>query len=969
VRILHNLMPNPTLDLASFEKALRERVRGTVSFDEATRGVYATDASIYQITPVAVVTPEDEADVRAAVKTAAEYGVSILPRGGGTSLAGQTVGASLVLDFSRNMNKILELNVEERWVRVQPGVVRDELNAEIARHGLHFAPDPATANRANIGGMIGNNTSGTKSIIYGKTIDHVIESRVLLADGDILTFKELSPEEYATRAQGAGREAKILRETKRIIGEQKDEIKARYPKVMRRVQGYMLDEFIDTDRWNLSKLITGSEGTLCILLEAKLNLEPIPKYAALCLLHFADLLETMRAVEPIVAHNPSAVEILDRTILELALKNLTNAPFRELIRESPAAVLIVEFYGDTQEEAEEKVGRMAADIRERGFGYAHPVHTNPTEMEMVWELRKNGLGLMLGIKGDRKPTPFIEDAAVPVSVLPEYIDHILKFCKEMDRDVAMYAHASVGLIHVRPILDLSHQEDIDKMKAIADRAFELVVGYGGSWSGEHGDGIVRSGYLERYFGASLYNAFREIKQLFDPEGLMNPGKIIDPPPMDNNLRFGTDYKTISFPNEFKYRDDGTFFAAVEMCTGVGACRKSGAGTMCPSYMATRQEQHSTRGRANALRLAMTGQLGMEGMKSRELFDVLDLCLSCKACKSECPSNVDMAKLKSEFLQQYRDTNGITLRDRMIGGSAEMAERLSGWKAPVMNWLQNTTAVKKIVESSTGFDSRRCMPGYASQTLTSWFANRSNPNGRGRESVVLFADTYINFYEPYIGKAAVELLESCGYKVILARPGCCQRPRISHGLLRDAKAKSTATISGLDEYLLKGMKVVVCEPSCCSALNDDWPDLVEDEALASRLKENIMMIDVFLANEINEGRLDCKFTSIQKRVLIHGHCHQKALYGTIAMKEILGRVDGLEVNEVDSGCCGMAGSFGYEKEHYEISKTIAEDRLLPAIRNKPEGTEVIACGFSCRHQIADFAGEKALHWVETLRGIV
>lgn len=953
--------------LESFERDLRKRMRGEVSFDEVTRGIYSTDASIYRIQPVAVVAPRDEADVRAAILTAAEYHVSILPRGGGTSLAGQTVGTSLVLDFSRYMNETLEVNPEERWVRVQPGVVRDELNAGLAKHRLHFAPDPATADRANFGGMIANNSSGTRSILYGKTVDHVLEMRVLLSDGSEIELKELSGEEYAQRAALNTREGQVLSGVRGIIESNRDEIEARYPKIMRRVMGYNLDEFIKTDLWNLAKLVTGSEGTLATILEAKVNLEPLPNATSLCIPHFKDLLEAIRAVPSILPHGPSAVEIMDGTVLRMAREQLSIAPLCDFLEGEPEAILMVEFYGESQETADAKAEALASDLAALGFGYAYPIRNHPAGKARVWAVRKNGLGLMLGMKGDRKPTPFIEDAAVPVPVLHEYIGRVLAFCKSIDVPVALYAHASVGLIHVRPILDLRQRDDIERMKTISQTAFEFVKEYGGSWSGEHGDGLVRSPYMEKFYGPKIYAAFKAVKALFDPAGLMNPGKIIDAPPMDQNLRYGTTYKAEDFPTAYQYRQDGSFAAAVEMCTGVGACRKTLGGTMCPSYMATRDEEHSTRGRANALRLAMTGQFGPEGMTSERLYQVLDLCLSCKGCKSECPSNVDLAKLKGEFLQRYHDRRGLSLRDRMVAASADMAPVFSCWVAPVVNWIQETSLFKGVLESWTGVDRRRTMPRYASEPFHKWFAKRPKPAGAGSKQVVLFDDTYLNYYEPHIGRSAVELLESCGYEVLIARSGCCQRPRISHGLLREAKQEGERTLRALDAFIREGLQVVVCEPSCASALNDDLPDLIEDPQLAKRIHDNVMMIDVFLDREITSGQLHATFKSDAKNLLIHGHCHQKALYGTSSMKSVLSRVPGLSVSEVDSGCCGMAGSFGYEKEHYALSLKIGEDRLLPAVRNRAEGTTVVACGFSCRHQIADTTGVKAVHWVETLRG--
>jgi len=956
--------------LEEFERALRDCVKGDVIFDEVTRGIYATDASFYQITPVAVVLPRDEADVRAAVKTASAFDATIVPRGGGTSLGGQAVGHGMVVDFSKYMNRILELNVEERWVRVQPGLVLDELNAELAKHGLLFAPDPATSSRATIGGMMGNNSSGTKSIIYGRTCDHVLAGKVLLSDGTTLELEELTLEEYDRRAGSASanaREAEILSGFKKIIEANSSEIAKAFPKVMRRVNGYNLDSFVDTDRWNLTNLLVGSEGTLGMFLEARLNLEPLPKHKALCTVHFAELIEGIRTVEVILEHKPSAVEILDADVVVMARKNLGIAPLCGFIQGDPQAILVVEFFGDTAEEAESKSRGLAADLQQKKLGYAWPVITEPSEQAKVWAVRKNGLGLMLGVKGDRKPIAFIEDACVPIKALPSYVDQMLEFCRQHDVRVAMYAHASVGTIHVRPVLNLKVQEDIDLMKAIAEHAFALIKSYGGAWSGEHGDGRVRSPFLERFFGAQVYDAFRRTKKLFDPAGLMNPGSIIDANPMDQDLRYGPGYKTLVESTEYHYREDGGFAAAVEMCTGVGACRQKLDGTMCPSYRATLDEEHSTRGRANALRLAMTGQLGADGLTSDRVFEVMDLCLSCKSCKSECPSNVDLARLKSEFLQKCHDAHGVSLRERIIAGSPTMARMMAGRKAPIVNFLQETWLFRGILQLLAGFDSRRKPPRYASVPFTKWFSAHSQLNGQARRKVVLFDDTYMNYHQTEIGISAVELLESCGYEVVLARAGCCQRPRISHGFLRDARAKGERTLRNLDEYIRQGLKIVVCEPGCCSALTDDLPDLIDDEQLGERIKENVMMIDEFLARQVSDGNLKCEFTSPYEKILIHGHCHQKSLFGTGAMKQLLERVPGISVSEVDSGCCGMAGSFGYEKEHYELSAQIGEDRLLPAVRGAEPGTVTVACGFSCRHQIADGANVKALHWVETIRG--
>jgi len=950
--------------LLSLERTLKARIRGEVTFDEVTRGIYATDASNYMIMPVAVVLPVDQADVLAVIETASEHGISILPRGGGTSLAGQAVGESVVIDFTKYMNRIVEIDVEKRWARVQPGVVRDNLNAALARYGLHFAPDPATSNRATIGGMVGNNSSGTRSIVYGKTVDHLLETKVVLGDREVLEFKNLTSREYAGRSGQENREGQLLRGFEQIIHSSREEILRIFPKVMRRVGGYNLDEFVNTDIWNLAKLIAGSEGTLATLLEARINLEPLPKHTALCVVHFAELLEAIRTVEPILAHGPSAVELLDRTVIALARENLSTAPLCGFFQGDPEAVLIVEFFGDTREEAIHKVENLTEELRGQGVSYACPVLSEAAGQARVWEVRKKGLGLLLGLKGDRKPIPFIEDACVPTTVLADYVDQVIKICKSHQTQLVMYAHASVGVIHLRPVLDLARMDDIERMKAIADETFELVKQYSGAWSSEHGDGLSRSPYLERFFGPRIYQAFKEVKRLFDPAGLMNPGKITGAPAMDENLRYGPEYKRPGFSTEYKYKEFGNFSAAVEMCTGVGECRKILNGTMCPSYIATQDEEHSTRGRANALRLAMTGTFGPEGLADRRLFEVLDLCLSCKSCKSECPSNVDMARLKSEFLQKYHDRHGCSLRERMVALSLDLAGTCSGWRAPLVNRLMKTTIFRASLERVGGIDRRRVLPAYAREPFYRWFANR--PKKTAAQKIVLFDDCYINYNEPHIGMAAVELLESCGYEVVLARAGCCQRARISHGFLRQARRAGEKTMRRLDEHIRRGLKVVVCEPSCVSALTDDLPDLIDDEGLGERMRENVMMIDVFIQQEIESKRLVCAFTSPLKEVVVHGHCHQRALYGTSAMEKILDKVPGLSVSELDSGCCGMAGSFGYEKEHYELSLKIGEDRLFPAIRDLDQNTALIACGFSCRHQIQHATGAKALHWVETVR---
>jgi FAD/FMN-containing dehydrogenase/Fe-S oxidoreductase len=957
-----------------FIKDLKSKLKGDVLSDDFSLGMYATDASVYQIKPIAVALPKDENDVLVALRLAAGYRVPVLPRGGGTSLSGQTVGEALVLDFTKYMHNVLEVNVEERWARVQPGVIRDELNARLKPHRLHYAPDPATTSRAVIGGMIANNSSGTRSIVYGKAVDHVLELKIALHDGTVLILGELTPEQWDEKTRRKDREGEIYHRFREIVFRNTEEIIARYPKTMRRVQGYNLDEFTGTPNWNLAKIISGSEGTLATILEAKINLEPLPKHRCLVVAHFTGFLESIRATEPMLEFQPCAVELVDRSVLDMSRQNLSTAPLCWFLDGDPEAILSIEFQGDTLEECLDRAQRMVAKMKALGYGYAFPVLTKENEMNDVLTVRQKGLGLVLGKKSDKRALSFIEDAAIPVPQLAGYIEQVLKICEKYGVEVSAYAHASVGVLHVKPFLDLRTAEDIEKYKAISEEAFQLVKQYGGSWSSEHGDGLVRSAYLERFFGPQIYKALKEVKSLFDPYNRMNPGKIIDAEPIDTHLRYGTAYRDEPVSTIYQYRSErwktgmtaGEGFAeAVHLCTGVGECRKVRGGTMCPSYRATLDEEHSTRGRANALRLAMSGQLSpADGLTAPRLREVLDLCLSCKACKSECPSNVDMAKLKGELLQKMYDRHGIPLRDRFVRDSVAWAKRLSGSLAPVVNAVQHTGAFKWLLEKTAGISAARTLPDYTGETFVKWFEKQSfttknDPVGK----VALFADSYLNYYEPQVGKSALLLLTALGYEVHVEETGCCQRPKISHGFLRDAKKEGTRTARRLDELFRQGYEVVVCEPSCATALTDDLPDLLDDEALGQRLQRHVFPIEIFLQKEMQAGRAVPALNGGTGSVLVHGHCHQKALYGTAAMKEILSRIAGLQVEEVDSGCCGMAGSFGYEKEHVALSEKIGELSLFPKLRTLPKETEVIACGFSCRHQIGNFTGRKAKHWVE------
>lgn len=962
-RQIPRVVPLATSDL---ERDLKASVRGEVRFDERARALYATDASPYRIVPLGVVVPLDDDDVRAAVRVAAAHGAPILPRGGGTSLAGQTVAEAVVIDFSKHMNEILEVDVAGRWARVQPGVVRDQLNRHLAKHGLHFTPDVATTDRANVGGMIANNSSGTHSIKYGKSVDQVIAMRVLLSDGTELELGPLDPDELGRKLKQEGREGELYRNVRQLVEDNYAEIRTRYPQVMRRVGGYNLDELIKNQPFNLAKVVCGSEGTLALILEVTVTLEPLPRAKVFTMLHFDTLVKALTSVQHINRHGPCAVELLDRDLFELGGENPAMQPLMAWVAGDPAAVLLVEFDGDSTDEVEAALAGLEADPKIQQLAYASIVARDKSVQRDVVELRRAGLGIYATLKGSHKPTPFIEDAAIPVESLPYYIPEVLEVCKRHGVGAFMYAHASVGVLHVRPLIDLKSDPGIEVYRKISEDVFELVLKYGGSWSGEHGDGLIRSYQNRRLFGDQLYEAFRDVKRAFDPAGLMNPGKIVDAPPMTQDLRYGADYPAVELPTVFDFSNQEGFLGAIEACSGVGACRKVDVGTMCPSYMATRDEDHSTRGRANMLREALTGGLA-GGMTSKSVYDVLDLCLECKACKAECPSQVDMAKLKYEFLQQYHDAHGLPLATRAmgnIGKLAPLAQRL----APVANALLPLPPVRWLMEKVVGVDARRVLPRYSRQRFDTWFKGReagvagaAAAGAASGRQVALFADTWTQFNEPGPGKATVEVLEALGYEVELVPYGCCGRPQISKGLLREAQGMARANVERLQEYIERGVPVVGLEPSCVAAFRDDYPDLVPGEA-TRQVAANVRMVEDFLAKEWTRGHLDPKqhFVKSAEPLKFHGHCQQKAVLGTSGSAAVLGWV-AQSVEVIDAGCCGMAGSFGYS--HHDVSMTIGESRLFPAVRSHTG--EVAATGFSCRHQIHDGTGRSAVHPIEVL----
>lgn len=945
---------NPAL-LSELTALLGDRI----STGELIRGLHATDASHYQIQPRAVVWPKDEAEIAEILKRAAKGGVPTTVRGAATSLSGQTHGPGLILDVSRHLNRILELNPDEGWARVQPGVIRDQLNAAAKEHGLQFAPDPATSSRATVGGMIGNNSSGTRSVLYGKTSDHLLSCRVVLADGRVV---ELSPARESE--WDATETASLFRELKVLIDANREHIIARFPKIMRRVSGYALDAFLDDPAqtpWNLARLICGAEGTLGVLTEATLKLVPLPKFTAVVAVHFDDLSASLRAIEPMLRFGPSAIELLDHTVLREAQTNASTRDIADFILGEPQAMQLVEFFGDTQTEAAQKAADMVAELSAKGMGYAWPVFTDPDSQARAWDVRRLGLGLITNKKGATKGQAFMEDAAIPLPHLPEYIGKMMAKCKEENVNLVLYAHSSVGVLHARPELDLHLPGDIAKMRRIAEYGFSLCVQYGGIWAGEHGDGLVRGEFIRKFFGPELYEAFRRVKALFDPENLMNPNKIIDPPSMTEHMRYqvpgyAEKAKAAEAKALFHYRAQGGLTLAVEQCNGVGACRKLGSGVMCPSFMATRDEKDSTRARANALRLAITGQLKQgntdEAMASDDLQEIMGLCLSCKACKKECPNAVDVSKMKAEVLQRRYDIKGTPPGARIVGGLPAVAHWMCGLHAPLMNWGQNLPPVRKLLERVAGIDARRPLPRFASRSLRSRLGDTRSVGTPDRGEAVLYIDSYTNAYDPHIGEAAIRLLSGCGYRVHPVFAGDSQRARISKGLLREAKAHGEKVIRTLQPWAEKGIPILCLEPSCASALKDDLPDLLDDPAPGAVVAAQISLVDEFLHREKIPVR--AKYP----RMMVHGHCHQKAVFGVAGLKALLP-----EAEFIDAGCCGMAGAFGYE--HRDLSLKIGEDRLFPALRAKDRDTVVVASGFSCRHQVQDALGITPLHVVEVL----
>jgi len=958
------------------ESALRRVVRGDVRFDQGSKLLYSTDASMYQVEPIGVVIPRDADDVRAAVGVAREQNVALLPRGGGTSLTGQTVNRALVMDFTRYMNEVIEVNLEEQWARVQPGLVQDELNHHVRPMGFLFGPDTSTSNRATLGGMMGNNSGGSHSIAYGLTVDHVIEIRALLVDGTEVVFGDVTPAQFEAKCRVAGLEGAIYREVAGIREEYADEIRARFPRHWRRVAGYNLNELVGfavrphsyagggngrPRPFSMARLVIGSEGTLLTILEAKVRLMRRPKATALDVIHYHDMQEALESSQSILETGPYAVEVTDKLILDLARANIEQSQKMGWIQGDPAAIMMVEYAGDSEEEVRAKVEALEARRQRERFGYTSHIAHEAGQQRTIWNLRKAGLGLLLGMKGDKKPIAFVEDTCVEPRHLAAFVPRFKEIFAKHDTVGAYYGHCSVGCLHIRPVIDLKVPRGMEQVRAIAAEITDLVLEYGGTISSEHGDGRARSPYLERMYGPTLMTAFRRLKKAFDPDNRMNPGNIVDSPGILENLRYGVGYKTWEPVTLLDFSAQGGFAAAVEMCNGVGACRKKLEGTMCPSYMATRDEEHSTRGRANALRAVLSGRVPPAEFTGKRLHAVMDLCLECKGCKAECPSNVDMAKMKYEFLYHYYQANGLPLRNRLFGRIAQLNRLMSRLPA-FANWMNALPFNRWVMEKVMGIDRRRPLPALAAQTFTDWFARRPAPTAAPRGEVVLFHDTFVTYNTPEIGRAAVELLEAAGYKVVLVDRKCCGRPLISKGMLTEAREHAAWNVARLYPYAARGVAIVGLEPSCLLTLGDEYVDLLRTDEARTVARQS-ELLEQFLLRERERG-LTLSFKAGAREALLHGHCHQKAIVGTAPTVAAL-KWAGYTVTEVDSGCCGMAGSFGFEREHYDVSVSLGNRRLAPAVKAAPAATEVVAPGISCRQQIQHLAGRRAKHPAEAL----
>jgi FAD/FMN-containing dehydrogenase/Fe-S oxidoreductase len=971
--------------------SLRTQFDGELYFDDSTlhtaqRSIYATDASVYQEMPLAVAIPRNVEDIRRLIRFATEFKTTLIPRAAGTSLAGQVVGSGIVVDISKHFGSILEVNAEEKWVRVQPGVIRDDLNKHLAQYGLLFGPETSTASRAMIGGMIGNNSCGLHSITWGATRDHLLEVKALLSDGSDAIFKQDKKEDYLKRVSDKStngkREQTIYAGMWGIMSNPVDQelVKKQFakPSVTRRNSGYALDaladNFSDGDI-NLCNLIAGSEGTLCFVTEAKLNLVDVPpaSVGVVCV-HTNSLAEALHANRVAMKHIPKASELVDKYIMDFTKNHTVYSQNRFFMEGDPAALLMVEFWGNADEEVQLQAEALITELKHEGLGYAFPLLFG-SDANKAWDIRKAGLGLIRNLPGDTQPVNLIEDCAVAVENLPEYIEELQQLLADHGLNASYYAHAGAGELHVEPMINLKTEEGKQKFRQVLADTAKLVKKYNGALSGEHGDGRLRGEFIPYMMGEEVYEMFRQVKRIWDPNGIFNANKIVDTPPMNEFLRYEQDKPNPQIETIFDFSRSEGILRMAEKCSGSGDCRKTEltGGTMCPSYMATKSERDTTRARANILRRYLTPDSGVSEEKTSPAMvkEVLDLCLSCKGCKSECPSSVDVGKMKAEFTQNYYETHGIPLRSKLIANFSQQM-KLASIAPWAFNGVFGTPALRKFANRTVGFHPDRSMPKLASTTLRQWYSTHKSRSSSGQvtsgRKVYLFCDEFTNYNDAEIGKTAVLLLEKLGYEVVIPNHKESGRSYLSKGFVKEAQKLATENVELLKELIAHDTPLVGIEPSAILSFRDEYLDLVPERLRpdAVEISANALLFEEFIAREIEEKRLDKKrFTREKKIIKLHGHCHQKALSSMVAPKRMLSLPENYSVQLIPSGCCGMAGSFGYEREHYDVSMKIGELVLFPTVRQQPDDVVIAAAGTSCRHQIKDGTGRKAKHPIEIL----
>lgn len=963
---------------------LIEEFEGEIFTDDISTKIYATDASAYREIPEAVAFPKSKEDIKKLIQFASENKTSLIPRTAGTSLAGQVVGAGIIVDVSKHFTQIKNVDKEKQQVTVEPGVIRDELNQYLQSHNLYFGPETSTANRAMIGGMVGNNSCGSNSVVYGSTRDHLVSVKGLLSNGMEVEFKALSKADFEKKCElpSDNLEGDIYRKTREILQKEqnREQILKEFPKpsVPRRNTGYALDLLMDSEvfqngnkEFNFCKLIAGSEGTLLFITEICLQLsECPPKNKILLCAHFNSIRNSLKANLLALKHHPTASELMDNYILECTKENIEHQKNRFFVLEDPKAILVVEFSEPSMEGAKAKANQLIEDLRKANLGYHFPL-VYGDDISKVWNLRKAGLGLLSNIPGDAKPVPVIEDTAVDVEDLPNYIEDFNKILEKYDLYCVHYAHAGSGELHLRPIINLKTRKGQELFKTILDEISTLVKKYNGSLSGEHGDGRLRGEFIKKMIGEQNYLLLKEVKNSWDPQNIFNPGKIVDTPSMNSSLRYEAEQKVPEIDTYFDFSKNKGILRAAEMCNGSGDCRKThlSSGTMCPSYMATKDEKDTTRARANILREYLTNSNKKNRFDHEEIKNVLDLCLSCKGCKSECPSNVDMAKMKAEFLQNYYDSNGPDFRSKLFA-SYDKSNALASKVPGIYNLITQNKPFSSIFKSFAGIAQNRSVPKLHSTTLKNWFQkNKTNINPlKSIKRVWLFADEFSNYNDTDIGIKTIQLLNKLGYEVIIPDHIESGRSSISKGFLKQAKIIAEKNVQKLANIISKENPMLGIEPSAILTFRDEYPDLVNNKlrSEAKALAKNCFMIDEFLASEFELGNLDLTlFTKEKKTILLHGHCHQKAIASVSPSKTILEIPENYHVDIIPSGCCGMAGSFGYEKEHYDLSMKIGELVLFPAIRKAETETLIAAPGTSCRHQIKDGTAKKGMHPVEIL----